>query len=235
MNVFRRSADSVRVKDALMEKGIPSPISYSFPVLETMSNDLRSFQWHTTLAMRRSSVIAILPVQVSLLGLAIDVGTTKLAAYLCDLTSGTILAKAGAMNPQTAFGEDVISRISYSNTVKNGNKVLQNRLIETLNLLIEELCSLAKKHLPNISSVHIVEAVVVGNTAMHHIFSGLPVWQLGTAPYVPAVSEALSWMHISSVSISLGAITCPNIAGYVGADHIAMLLSTGILSTPKRR
>jgi uncharacterized 2Fe-2S/4Fe-4S cluster protein (DUF4445 family) len=229
-------ADSTRVMDSLMENGIQLPINYSYPVLETMSPDLRRYQWHTTLAMRKDTVVAVLPASVSLVGLAIDVGTTKLAAYLCDLATGAILAKAGAMNPQTAFGEDVISRISYSNTVANGNKILKDRLIETLNQLIEELCMHARKLLPSLTSDHIVEAVVVGNTAMHHLFAGLPVWQLGIAPYVPAVSEALELdAHHIGLNIAIGAkiYLPPNIAGYVGADHIAMLLSTGLSSSTK--
>src|SRR4030042_6252360 len=98
-------ADSTRVMDSLMENGMQQPITYSYPVLETMSPDLRRYQWHTTLAMRNNSVVAVLPASVSLVGLAIDVGTTKLAAYLCDLTTGAILANAGATKPRSAFGD----------------------------------------------------------------------------------------------------------------------------------
>jgi uncharacterized 2Fe-2S/4Fe-4S cluster protein (DUF4445 family) len=224
-------ADTIRVRDSIVGKGIQLPIGFMFPVLESMPFLLRTYQWHTTLAIRKTSVIAVLPQSASLLGLAIDVGTTKLAAYLCNLGTGVILAKAGAMNPQTAFGEDVISRISYSNNVPNGNKILQTRLIETLNQLIEELCTLAGKRNAPISSEQIVEAVVVGNTAMHHLFAGLPVRQLGVAPYVPAVSEALEIdANYLGLRIARGAkiYMPPNIAGYVGADHIAMLLSTGL-------
>jgi uncharacterized 2Fe-2S/4Fe-4S cluster protein (DUF4445 family) len=229
-------ADTIRVKDGLVQKGIPLPIEFSLSVLETISPFLRSYNWHVTLAMRSGSVIAILPAGSSLLGLAVDVGTTKLAAYLCDLETGSILAKTGAMNPQTAFGEDVISRISYANNVSNGNKILQARLIETLNLVIDELCVLAGENNPSISSDQIVEAVVVGNTAMHHLFAGLPVHQLGIAPYVPAVSEPLE-LEANRLGLKLtpGAkIYLPsNIAGYVGADHVSMLLSTGISSATK--
>lgn len=229
-------SDTIRVKDSLVQLGVQLPIEFSFPVLEMISHQLRSYQWQVTLAMRKSLVIAVLPISVPLLGLAIDVGTTKLAAYLCDLETGEILAKAGAMNPQTAFGEDVISRISYSNNVSNGNKTLQSRLVDTLNQLIEELCLLAGKHNSAISSDQIVEAVVVGNTAMHHLFAGLPVHQLGIAPYVPAVSEALELeAKYIGLKISPGAKIHlpPNIAGYVGADHVAMLLSTGLISSTK--
>jgi uncharacterized 2Fe-2S/4Fe-4S cluster protein (DUF4445 family) len=229
-------ADTTRVKDSLEQKGISFPIEIDIRVLETMSPLLRSNKWHVLMAMRKNSVVAILPTNVSLLGLAIDLGTTKLAAYLCDLATGETLAKTGAMNPQTAFGEDVISRISYSDNVSNGNKVLQTRLIDTLNQVIEGLCILARNNHPSISSDQIVEAVVVGNTAMHHLFAGLPVHQLGVAPYVPAVSEPVEFEAKEiGLNIAQGAMIHlpPNIAGYIGADHVAMLLSAGLSASNK--
>ncbi len=229
-------ADTTRVIDGLAQAGFATPIAFPQPLLESMSPLLRQYQWHVTLAMRKNAIVAILPKAATLLGLAVDVGTTKLAAYLCDLHSGSILAKAGAMNPQTSFGEDVISRISYSNTVADGSKTLQSRLIATLNELIRSLCEQAGKNGPAVTPAQIVEAVVVGNTAMHHLFAGLPVRQLGMAPYVPAVSEAMELdAERIGLEIAEGAkiYLPPNIAGYVGADHVSMLLATGIWSTKK--
>jgi uncharacterized 2Fe-2S/4Fe-4S cluster protein (DUF4445 family) len=229
-------ADTVRVTDTLIQAGIEPPIMFPKAVLEGMSSLLRDYRWHPLLAMRKNQIISIQPPGVSLLGLAVDVGTTKLAAYLCDLQTGTILAKAGAMNPQTAFGEDVISRISYSNSVVNGRKTLQSRLIDALNELIQNLCQQAGKTGFPVVPGQIVEAVVVGNTAMHHLFAGLPVHQLGMAPYVPAVSEAME-LEAERTGLNIAAAAKvylpPNIAGYVGADHVAMLLATGIWSTEK--
>jgi uncharacterized 2Fe-2S/4Fe-4S cluster protein (DUF4445 family) len=229
-------ADTVRVIDALEQTGMKLPIYFSAPILEVMSPLLRKYHWQTIMAMRNGTIVAVLPPATSLLGLAVDVGTTKLAAYLCDLQTGMILAKTGAMNPQTAFGEDVISRISYSNTVSNGSKTLQSRLIESLNQLIRELCAQAGDDTATLTTDQIVEAVVVGNTAMHHLFAGLPVHQLGMAPYVPAVSEAIE-IDASRIGLNIASgakiYLPPNIAGYVGADHVAMLLATGIWSSPK--
>ncbi len=227
-------SDAGRVIDALTQAGIELPVIFPQPVLEVISPLLRSYQWRTIAAMRNSLVVALLPPDTALLGLAVDVGTTKLAAYLCDLHTGQILAKGGSMNPQTAFGEDVISRISYSNTVSNGSITLQSRLMDTLNQLIQNLCEQASDNDHHLVPDQIVEAVAVGNTAMHHLFAGLPVHQLGMAPYVPAVSGAL---EIDANRIGLyiadGAkiYLPPNIAGYVGADHVAMLLATGIWSS----
>jgi uncharacterized 2Fe-2S/4Fe-4S cluster protein (DUF4445 family) len=228
-------SDAARLTDALIEKGFTAPIEFPHPVLEQISPLLRQYAWKATLAMRKNAVIAILAPGSQLLGLAVDVGTTKLAAYLCDLHSGQVLAKAGAMNPQTAFGEDVISRISYSNAVPDGSHTLQSRLIDTLNELVHTLCQQAgteKQPIPG----QIVEAVVVGNTAMHHLFAGLPVHQLGVAPYVPAVGQAIE-LDAERIGLDIAPAAKiylpPNIAGYVGADHVSMLLATGIWSEKK--
>jgi uncharacterized 2Fe-2S/4Fe-4S cluster protein (DUF4445 family) len=229
-------SDTARVRDEIEKTGVTFPVKFEYPVLENISTILRSQRWQASLAMRKETIVAIYPPSTPLLGLAVDLGTTKLAAYLCDLGSGQILAKSGAMNPQTAFGEDVISRISYTNTVDNGRKILHDRLVDTLNQLTGELCAHASKNNSVIKCEQIVDAVVVGNTAMHHLFAGLPVRQLGSAPYVPAASEPLDILAREvGLDISPGAHVHmpPNIAGYVGADHVAMLLSTGIWSTKK--
>jgi uncharacterized 2Fe-2S/4Fe-4S cluster protein (DUF4445 family) len=226
----------VRVIDTLKLEGVKPPLGFNVSVLEIMSPLIRKYQWHTVLAMRKGEVVAVLPPSTSLLGLAVDIGTTKLAAYLCDLNSGAILAKSGAMNPQTAFGEDVISRISYSNNVPGGRKTLQTRLVDTINQLIQELCLQAGNNQLHPISDQIVEAVIVGNTAMHHLFAGLPVHQLGMAPYVPAVGNSLELdANRLDLNIAPGAkiYLPPNIAGYVGADHVAMLLATGAWQSPK--
>lgn len=161
-------------------------------------------------------------------GLAVDIGTTKLAAYLIDLETGLTLARAGAMNPQIAYGEDVISRIAFAGREEGGAKKLQSVLVDTLNNLLIGLCSEA-----HVSPDSVLDAVLVGNTAMHHLFAGLPVEQLGHAPFSPAVTGPLN-IPARDLGLNLGpgsmAYLPPVIAGYVGADHIAMLLATGITS-----
>ncbi len=156
-------------------------------------------------------------------GLAIDIGTTKLAAFLVNLTTGQTLGRVGAMNPQIGFGEDVIARIQYANTHPDGRTTLQSRLAETLNGMAAELCQQA-----GILSEQIGEVVAVGNTVMHHLFAGLPVQQLGVAPYSPAVVEAMT-IPARQVGLALAPDATvylpPNIAGYVGADHVAAILA----------
>ena len=124
----------------------------------------------------RTALVSIQPAGKALLGLAVDAGTTKLAAYLVDLGSGDTLARVGAMNPQIAFGEEVVSRITYANTSDEAAQGLHRRLVDDLNGLVDELCAQAGAH-----RSQIVDAVVVGNTAMHHLVAGLPVRQLGEA------------------------------------------------------
>ena len=165
-------------------------------------------------------------------GLAVDIGTTKLAAYLIDLETGQTLARAGAMNPQIAYGEDVISRIAFAGREEGGAKKLQSVLVDTLNNLLIGLCSEA-----HISPDSVLDAVLVGNTAMHHLFAGLPVEQLGHAPFSPSITGPLN-IPARELGLNLGpgsmAYLPPVIAGYVGADHIAMLLATGITSSTEK-
>jgi uncharacterized 2Fe-2S/4Fe-4S cluster protein (DUF4445 family) len=164
------------------------------------------------------------------LGLAVDVGTTKLAAFLVDLTSGKTLARSGAMNPQIAYGEDVIARIVYANQNADGAAVLQARLIERLNEMVGELCIQSDVRPGDISA-----AVIVGNTVMHHLLVGLPVKQLGEAPYQPATLEAMR-IPAASIGLRLGAHASlylpPNIAGYVGGDHVSAHVATEIARKP---
>lgn len=221
-------SDLTRLRDSLPK--FPN-LRFSLNVAADLPIKLRANNWHIRLAVRDNEVVGILPPGMNLFGLAVDVGTTKLAAYLVNLESGETAAKSGEMNPQIAYGEDVISRIAYVNGHAGGAKTLQTRLIETLNDLVEELTQEAK-----VSREQIVEAVIVGNTAMHHLFASLPVKQLGEAPYVAAVGEAMQF-PASGVGLRLasGAYVYlpPNIAGYVGADHVSMLLGVSLWDPPQ--
>jgi uncharacterized 2Fe-2S/4Fe-4S cluster protein (DUF4445 family) len=159
-------------------------------------------------------------------GLAVDIGTTKLAAYLIKLDTGETVARTGAMNPQIAYGEDVVSRIAYSGHEPDGARKLQRVLIDTLNQLLAGMRNEAR-----IASNSILDAVLVGNTAMHHLSAGLPVEQLGHAPFSPATTDPLT-LPAKEIGLALapGAQVYfpPVIAGYVGADHLAMLLAIGM-------
>jgi uncharacterized 2Fe-2S/4Fe-4S cluster protein (DUF4445 family) len=226
-DLYDLRSDVTRLQAAL---NVPA-LMIEYLVLRDLSDRLRQHQWNVRVAQRGSHVVAVLPREARLIGLAVDIGTTKLAAYLVDLEQGHTVAKLGAMNPQIAYGEDVISRVAYCNHHADGRTTLQRKLIETLNALMGEMCRET-----NVTRDQIVEAVIVGNTAMHHLLAGLPVHQLGTSPYVAAVSDALE-VRASDIGLEIapGASIYlpPNIAGFVGADHVSMLLATDIWQTDK--
>jgi uncharacterized 2Fe-2S/4Fe-4S cluster protein (DUF4445 family) len=217
--------DDARLVAALQAIGIQG-VNFPYRVLRTLPEILRANAWQVRLALDGKQVIAALPPNAPLLGVAVDVGSTKVAAYLVELAGGNTLAKSGIMNPQVAFGEDVVSRIAYANQNPAQRQLLHQRIIDALNDLIAELCLQS-----GVRREQIVEAVVVGNTAMHHFFLDLPVQQLGAAPYVPALSGAIE-LQASDIGLQLAGgarlFVPPNIAGYVGADHISMLLATGV-------
>lgn len=202
--------------------GLP-PAKIDFQVQQLLSQTLRNLHWNVCVALRGDEIIAIDTPDTKWLGLAVDIGTTKIAGYLLDMGSGKTLASKGLMNPQISYGEDVIARIVTANKSAENAAKLQSLLVDALNQLAVDLC----KEI-NADPSHIVDTVVVGNTAIHHLFLRLPVKQLGLAPYVPAIHSAVD---IKAREIGLkfapGAYIhlLPNIAGYVGADHVAMLLA----------
>jgi uncharacterized 2Fe-2S/4Fe-4S cluster protein (DUF4445 family) len=213
-------------------------------VMRRLPDDLRSWNWQAcafvrdskgsamlpiigdTHLMSRPEIVALRPLGAAPLGLAVDIGTTKVAVYLANLVNGETIGYTGAMNPQIAYGEDVMARINYAVSRSDGAGQLRLAVVEAINGLARELCAQAGH-----SAADIADAVVVCNTAMHHLFLGLPVKQLGFAPYVAAESAPVD-VKAREVGLNLacGAYVhvLPNVAGFVGADHVGMLLATGI-------
>jgi len=192
--------------------------------LRKLSPQLRSWKWQCRASVRGYEVIAFGPWPSRQLGLAIDLGTSKISGYLIDLGSGQTLAAKGVTNPQASYGGDIISRISYAMKSPGRGARLQKVIVEALNQLASDLCAEV-----GAEAEEIVDAVVVGNTAMHHLLAGLPVRQLAVSPFVPAVSRALDIKAGNlGLHIAPGAYLhlLPNIAGFVGADHTAVLLAT---------
>jgi uncharacterized 2Fe-2S/4Fe-4S cluster protein (DUF4445 family) len=221
-------ADAQNLWTALAAHGIDGG-TIDFQVQQTLSTQLRDNNWQVTVALRGDEIVAIGAPSTRWLGLAVDIGTTKVAGYLLDLESGKTLASKGLMNPQISYGEDVVSRIVAASKSSADAFKLQSLLIEALNQLAADLCAET-----DTKPTEIVEAVVVGNTAIHHLFLGLPVKQLGLSPYVPAVDTAVDVKAREiGLQIAPGSYVhlLPNIAGYVGADHVAMLLATRLADT----
>ena len=221
-------SDQVRLAEYLAETFGLTDVQIDLHAQRQLSAILRNNEWRAKIGLLGSEVVTAGRVEDRLLGLAVDLGTTSIAAYLADLGTGEILAVRGMMNPQIAYGEDVVSRISFA--IDHDARTLQQTVVDGLNTLIGELCSG-----PGLAPEGIAEVVLVGNTAMHHLFLGLPVKQLILAPYVPAVTGPLyTKCRDIGLVVSPGAYvyTLPNIAGFVGADHVAVLLATGLDATP---
>ncbi len=157
-------------------------------------------------------------------GVSFDLGTTTVAGYLLDLNTGYEVAVASAMNPQIAYGDDLVSRINFAVTEPGGLEMLRRAAVDVLNKIIHQLAEMQ-----GIDPTSIYEAIVVGNTCMSHLFLGLGVSTLGVAPYVPIVCQAMTVRADSAgLDISPGARVrvLPNIAGFVGSDLVAVVLAT---------
>ncbi len=215
-----RLKDALRVQHGVHVDGVENGAVRLLPTIA------RVHDWQVRAVTKNELVIAVLGPHDAPLGLAVDIGTTKLAGYLIDLERGETLAAAGAMNPQIAYGEDVMARISHAMGGEEPARRLHTVLVDGLDGLVGELCATAGGE-----RQRVVEAVLVGNTCMHHLALGLPVGALGVAPYVPVLSDPVD-VDASALGIRLApgaqAHLLPNVAGFVGADHVAMVLATGI-------
>jgi uncharacterized 2Fe-2S/4Fe-4S cluster protein (DUF4445 family) len=161
----------------------------------------------------------------AIFGVAVDIGTTTIVAKLLDLVKGEILATEAVLNPQSQYGDDVISRIAFAKSKKK-LKILQKTIIDCINGLIEKLC---KK--TSINSDSIYELCAVGNTTMSHIFLGFPIAKLGFSPYQAHSLEACDVSHAQlglRINPSGNVHTPENVAGFVGSDTIAVALAADI-------
>jgi uncharacterized 2Fe-2S/4Fe-4S cluster protein (DUF4445 family) len=158
-----------------------------------------------------------------LLGVAVDVGSTTVAAHLCDLASGEVIGSAGLMNPQIRFGEDLMSRVSYVMLNDGGDVEMTRAIREALNALIAELTADA-----GATPEDVFELTFVGNPIMHHLLLGISPVQLGVSPFALATDSAAN-LPASALDLSVAAgaraYVFPCIAGHVGADTAAMLLA----------
>jgi uncharacterized 2Fe-2S/4Fe-4S cluster protein (DUF4445 family) len=218
-------SDATRLCERLQEEGLGC-MRVDLTAAQRLPDILRANNWAVTAAVIRGQVVAVLPPHNPPLGMAVDLGTTKVAGYLVDLRTGKMLAAHGTMNPQIAYGEDVMARLTHVVHHQDGARQLQRVIVSGLDDLARSLCAKADR-----VAEDIVEAVIVGNTAMHHLLLGLPTGQLGSAPYIAALRQPCDLMardiglaFAPDVRIHI----LPNIAGFVGADHVAMLLGSGI-------
>ena len=209
----------------LLEKiRAPGPIDLDVHVLKGLSTRLREWNWNLTAHIRSRELIAVSPLNSRPIGLAVDLGSTKIAGFLIDLETGKRLVSQGIMNPQISKGEDIIARINFAIRSLDGRALMADLAREGLMKLAENLCAEA-----GAETGDILDAVIVGNTAMHHLMLGLPVRQLAVSPFVPAVRGDLNVKaRDMGLNFAPGAYVYlpPNIAGFVGADHVAALTAT---------
>jgi len=221
-------ADVERLLEAIRDQtGGESKVSYE--TLRQIPNAIREGNWTVSVVLRADGeLISVRPADQlpDLYGVAVDIGSTKVAAYLLDLITGEIAATAPMTNPQIPYGEDIISRILYIMRGEKNLGELQRVIVSGINQLIEECCEKAR-----IQADDIYDMTAVGNTAMHHIFLGVNPTYLSLSPY-PAVLQ--SSMNLKARELGIRANpgayvhTLPNIAGFVGADAVADVLATGI-------
>lgn len=181
----------------------------------------------TAVVYEKAEVLSVIPgTAQSAYGLAIDIGTTTVAVYLLDLRSGDVLSVSSQLNPQSRHGGDIISRVQYSQE-PGGREELQSEIVDAINESIDEVTAEA-----NIDPDEIFEAVVVGNTAMHHLFLGIDASAVAANPYVPAMqaSETVKARELGVEINDSGYLSwLPIIGGWVGPDFVADLLAAGIL------
>jgi uncharacterized 2Fe-2S/4Fe-4S cluster protein (DUF4445 family) len=221
------SSDFRRLQEALATQwGLNNP-SASLEVLRGLQKTLRAGQWQVTAAVRKGSeIVALWPgFREAAHGLAVDIGSTTIAAHLCDLTTGDVVASAGVMNPQIRFGEDVMSRVSYVMMNPGGDLELTSAVREALNELAGAVTAEA-----GLQREDILEMTVVANPIMHHLFLGVDPTELGGAPFALTLDGGYdARARDFGLTLAPGAhvYVLPCIAGHVGADTAGVVLSEG--------
>lgn len=204
-------------------RALPTSTRIDLAAARELPAALRGANWSLRAHLRGDELIGISPTGRRAFGLAVDLGTTNVAGFLVDLASGACVASLGIENPQVAWGADVISRMNHA-MQPAGAAELRQAAGTAINAIAHDLCASL-----GVATGDIVDMAICGNTAMHHLFLGLPVRQLGRAPFVAVVSEA---MDVKAREIELdvcpGAYVhlAPNIGGFVGSDHVTALLAT---------
>ncbi len=219
------SGDLRRLEDALDFEWQLTDLSCDVLVLQQLQTALRAGAWKVTVAVHAGKqIIAVWPgFKEHVYGLAVDVGSTTIAAHLCNLASGEVVASAGVMNPQIRFGEDLMSRVSYVMMNPGGEVEMTAAVRAALNELAVDVAAQA-----GISPKDILEATFVGNPIMHHLLLGINPVELGGAPFALATDRAITlWAVEIDFAIHRNAriYVLPCIAGHVGADTAGVILA----------
>jgi uncharacterized 2Fe-2S/4Fe-4S cluster protein (DUF4445 family) len=225
------SGDLERLSDALREQWGFQNVTIDLPVLTMLQPILRKGEWKVTVALHQVAatdtprIMHLWPglYEGSIYGVAVDLGSTTIAGHLCDLRSGAVVASSGLMNPQIRFGEDLMSRVSYSMMNPSGAAEMTAAVRTAMNTLFGQLCDEA-----GVDRGLIMDSVFVCNPVMHHLFLGIDPYELGQAPFALATSNSLRLtardldLHLHPAA---RVYLLPCIAGHVGADAAAVALS----------
>ena len=225
------SGDLQRLVAALRRDWDLPELEADLGVLKSMQPALRKGEWKVTCAVHLGDdtfaprIMQVWPgyYEGSIYGLAVDLGSTTIAAHLCDLQSGEVVGSSGIMNPQIRFGEDLMSRVSYGMMNPSGADEMTTAVREGMNALFVQIASEAE-----IDRNLIMDAVFVCNPVMHHLFLGIDPFELGQAPFALATSDSLSLRAIElelNIHPAARIYFLPCIAGHVGADAAAVALS----------
>ena len=226
------TGDLERLARALRDQWGIEGATADFSLLSRLQPVLRKGKWQVTVALYRDhrggapKIVEIWPGlhDGGLFGLAIDLGSTTIAAHLTDLDTGEVVASSGLMNPQIRFGEDLMSRVSYAMMNPGGDREMTRAVREALNDLAGSIAGEA-----GIDPALIVEMVFVCNPVMHHLLLGLDPVELGQAPFALATSSSLTIpardLDLTAINPRAQVYVLPCIAGHVGADAAAVALS----------
>ena len=217
--------DAQRLLRALADSWGLAKLVLDAGILPDIQAALREGEWAATAAVHKErDVIAVWPgIKTEAFGLAVDIGSTTIAAHLCSLASGAVVATGGIMNPQIRFGEDLMSRVSYVMMHPEGAAEMTAAVRTGINDLIAEVAGEA-----GVETTDIVELAIAGNPIMHHLFLGISPVELGSAPFALTTDEAVNLRSVElDLSVNPGArvYVLPCIAGHVGADAAAMILA----------
>ena len=225
------SGDLERLVAALEAQWQLKNVHADFNILPLMQPILRKGGWTVTCAVHQADegidpqIVHLWPglYEGTIYGMAVDLGSTTIAAHLCDLRTGDVVASSGLMNPQIRFGEDLMSRVSYAMMNPGGDKEMTRAVRDGMDALFTQISADAE-----IDKTLIMDAVFVCNPVMHHLFLGLDPFELGQAPFALATSNSLRlFAHQLDINIhpSARVYILPCIAGHVGADAAAVALS----------
>jgi uncharacterized 2Fe-2S/4Fe-4S cluster protein (DUF4445 family) len=223
------------------EENLPKAgdLTIDYQCLRGLANTVREGHWKVTVTIwQDKEVIRVQPGYVEKsYGAAVDIGSTTIALYLCDLETGEILAAESEMNPQIVYGEDVMSRIQYAISEPDGLEKQHKAVIRTLNQLLGQATKSASRQVrkstgqeehSGITTDDIMEVVFVGNTTMHHLLLNLPPDQLGRSPFVPTVHQAVDLKARElglQINPSGNVHVLPTIASFIGADTSGVLIA----------